>query len=105
MELAKVIPKEKAEIYAYQIDWPLVESSELIEKKIKPYLLQKSKEYLQEEQIDFVNMVIKKLNSKNNPEKVQKHIENILDEESEQFTVKLWRFIIFEVLKIKNGIQ
>jgi hypothetical protein len=54
-----------------------------MEKKVKSYLLAKSKEYLQEEQMDFVNMILKKLDGKNTAEKIQKHVANILDDEAE----------------------
>jgi RNA-binding protein 25 len=49
-------------------------------------------------------MILKRLMNKTPPQEVEKRVFQILEEDSEEFVVKLWRFIIFEIHKIKNGI-
>lgn len=40
------IPKRKDELYAFKINWELFERSNLIEKKLRPWLVQKSIEQI-----------------------------------------------------------
>jgi hypothetical protein len=39
IELAKEVPKLKDDIYKYEIDWNFIQTHELLDKKVKSYLL------------------------------------------------------------------
>lgn len=50
-------------------------------------------------------MIIKKLINAETPEMILKKVEIILEEDAEEFVVKLWRMLIFELLKLEKGIS
>lgn len=52
----------------------------------------------------FVQMIVKMLEEKCSAQFMMAKLEKILDEDSEKFIVQMWRFIIFEQLKIKYKI-
>ncbi|KRW99775.1 hypothetical protein PPERSA_07852 [Pseudocohnilembus persalinus] len=104
LEIYKNIPKTKEDLFSYKINWPLLAKSDIIEKKIRPYLIQKSKEQLGDEEPNFVKMIVKKLNNFEPAEKIIQKVEVILEEDAEDFVIKLWRNLIFETLKVEKGI-
>ena len=46
-------------------------------------------------------MIYKKVANKESPYEILKKVEKVLDEDGEDFVMKLWRMIIFELLKAK----
>ncbi|EGR28480.1 rbm25 protein, putative, partial [Ichthyophthirius multifiliis] len=104
-EIFKKIPNNKQDLYNYNINWTFFEASNLLEKKVRPHLCKKSQELLGQEEPEFVNMIIKKIQSKEHPEKIQKKVSKILDEEAEGFITSLWKMIIFEMLKYEKELQ
>lgn len=82
-----------------------IKQSDIIEKKVRPWLIQKSKEYLNEEELNFVRMVIKKLNNAESAHAIEKKVAFILEEDAEEFVVKLWRMLIFELLKVEKDLH
>lgn len=65
--LIKQIPQKKKDLFSFEIDWKLLAKSDIFERKVRPWLLQKSIEYLKEEEVNFVRMIIKKLNNQESP--------------------------------------
>ena len=57
--------------------------SDLLEKKIKPWLVAKSKEYLGAEETNFINMILKKLANRESPYDILKKVEIVLEEDAE----------------------
>ena len=75
----------------------------VFERKVKPWLLQKSIELMEEKEESFIQLVLKLLQDRSEAEHVVEKLEKIFFEETEPFVKKLWRFIHFEQLKIKAG--
>lgn len=77
----------------------------MLERKIKPWLLSKTKEVFSEEMPEFIAMVEKWVKEKINPEEIIEKLEMILEEDSEKFVVSMWRSIIFEIEKVKKLLE
>lgn len=50
-------------------------------------------------------MVIKKLNNAESAHAIEKKVAFILEEDAEEFVVKLWRMLIFELLKVEKDLH
>lgn len=48
----------------------------------------------------FVALVEKKLFSRSHPDKIIKVLKQLLDDDSEEFVIKLWKKLILEYLKL-----
>ena len=98
------IPKSKKDLFDYPINWTLFATSNILDKKVKPWLVNKSIDYIGTEEPAFVSMIYKKVANRESPQEIIKKVEKILDEDAEDFVMKLWRMIIFELLKAKLNI-
>ena len=98
------MPKQMEEIYKYQLDWNSIFDYNIIEKICRPWIGKKIKEYMGNEEQLMINIVIKLLNQKCTEKQLFNKIQNILDEESQEFVDKLWKVLVFEDMKIKDGI-
>lgn len=67
--------------------------------------MQKSQEYIGTEEINFINMILKKLANRESPKDILKKVKIVLEDDAEDFVVKMWRFIIFEMLKLEHNIS
>jgi hypothetical protein len=59
---------------------------------------------LDREEESFILLVMKLLEDRSSPKKVIRKLERIFAEDTEDFVRELWRFLIFEQLKIKYKI-
>jgi len=50
---------------------------------VKPWLCKQSVELLGQEEMDFVNVVLKKLANRESPQQILRKVEKLLDEEAE----------------------
>lgn len=77
----------------------------MIEKVGRPWVGKKLKEYMggvEEQQL--VSMIIKYLNARILPKQMKSKVESFLDEEAEEFVMKLWQALIFENMKVDEGL-
>jgi len=102
MEIAKnlieKIPTEKDKVFAYAIDWQLIESNNIVETKLRPWISKKMVEYLGEEEKTLIDFIISKICGHITPNELLEQLVMVLDEEAEIFVLKLWRMLIFEML-------
>merc|ERR1719265_427456 len=89
------IPSDKKDIFAYPIDWDIVASSSIVDKKLRPWVKKKVVEYLGAEEDAMIEFIIRKVESKAKPEDIFRELEGFLDDEAEGFVVKMWRMLIF----------
>jgi hypothetical protein len=54
-----------------------------VEKKVKPWLYKQSKEYMGQEEAEFVNIILKRLANRDAPQQILKKVEKLLDEDAE----------------------
>lgn len=62
-----------------------------------------SNEYMGGVEEKFIALVEKKLLSRSHPDKIIKILKQLLDDDSEEFVIKLWKKLALEHLKLKNG--
>lgn len=103
-QLIRKIPTKKGELFNYPINWTLFATSNLLETKVRPWLVNKSIEYIGAEEPTFISMILKRVANKENPHEILSKVEKVLDDDAEDFVMKLWRMIIFELLKAEYNI-
>lgn len=99
--LIQQVPTDKAKAFAFDIDWDAVHSHNIIEKKLRPWVKKKVTEYLGAEEQGMIEFIMRKVSAHEKPNKILAELEGFLDEEAENFTLKMWRMLIFEVLRVK----
>ena len=99
--IVDMIPTSKNELFAFQIDWATVDSLQLLETKVRPWLCKKMVEYLGDAEDVLIDFIIKKLAEHASAMEVLGELEQVLDEDAEIFVVKMWRFLVFEVMRAK----
>jgi len=97
------IPTEKDALFAYQIDWDMVDST-LMEKRIRPWINKKIVEYIGEPEPTLVDFICTKVLSRSAPKSILEDVVMVLDEEAEVFVVKMWRLLVYEIEAKKYGL-
>uniref|UniRef100_A0A915L2N5 PWI domain-containing protein n=1 Tax=Romanomermis culicivorax TaxID=13658 RepID=A0A915L2N5_ROMCU len=101
--LIEKIPTNREELFAYAINWPLVDQI-LIEKRLKPWVNKKIVEYIGEEEPSLVEFICQKVAEKCPPQTILEDISMVLDEEASVFVIKLWRLLIYEIEAKRFGL-
>ncbi len=79
------IPKRKDELFEFPINWELFEKSNLIEKKLRPWLVQKSIEQIGLEEQTFISLILKKIAGREAPKEILRMVEKVLEDDAEVF--------------------
>eukprot|EP00435_Cladocopium_sp_Y103_P010455 s3167_g2.t1 len=90
------VPTDKARAFAFDIDWDAVHGNNIIEKKLRPWVKKKVTEFLGNEEQGMIEFILKKVTAHTKPDIILAELEGFLDEEAENFTLKMWRMLIFE---------
>ena len=94
--LIEKIPTDKNDLFAYSIDWDLVDN-QLMEKRIRPWVNKKIAEYIGEPEPSLTDFICSKVLAGNEPKAILEDVQMVLDEEAEVFVVKMWRLLIYEI--------
>jgi len=102
--LIEKIPTDKGDLFAYSIDWDLVDN-QLMEKRIRPWVHKKIAEYIGEPEPTLTDFICSKVLAGSEPKAILEDVQMVLDEEAEVFVVKMWRLLIYEIenKKQKSG--
>ena len=103
-ELIDNLPTSSKGLFAYHIDWLVVQQHEIVEKKMKPWIQKKIIEYLGEEEASLIEFIAAKLNNRARPDDIEFELKAILDSDAEIFMKLLWRKLIFESIRAKEGL-
>lgn len=63
-----------------------------------------SNEYMGGVEDKFISLVEKKLFSRSHPDKIIKILKQLLDDDAEEFVIRLWKRLVLEHLKLQNGL-
>lgn len=102
-ELISRIPTEKKDVFAYQIDWDVLDH-QMIEGRLKPWVNRKITEFIGEPEPTLVDFVCSKVQNRTAATTILADVEAVLDEEAEMFVMKMWRLIIYETEAKKSGL-
>ena len=94
--LIEKIPTDKNDLFAYNIDWDLVDN-QLMEKRIRPWVNKKIAEYIGEPEPSLTDFICSKVLAGSEPRAILEDVQMVLDEEAEVFVVKMWRLLIYEI--------
>lgn len=97
------IPTTKEELFKYEIEWDFVDSN-LMEKRIRPWINKKITEYIGEEEKALLDFICGKLNARCNAQSILDDVAMVLDDEAEVFIVKMLRLLIYEIEAKKLGL-
>ncbi|KAL8572539.1 hypothetical protein ACOMHN_040443 [Nucella lapillus] len=101
--LIERIPCGKFDVYRYPVDWTIVDQC-LTDRRIKPWVRQKLKEYTGEESPTLTDFICRQVLSHSSPQSIYSGVVTVLDDEADLFMVKLWRLLIFETEGKKCGL-
>mmetsp|Transcript_21991 Transcript_21991/g.50546 ORF Transcript_21991/g.50546 Transcript_21991/m.50546 type:complete len:149 (-) Transcript_21991:946-1392(-) len=102
-QLILTIPTKRAELYAAPVQWDVALAHGILADKIKPFISKKMVEYLGEEEPTLVDFIITKLEGREGAEVVEAEMAKVLDDDAQVFTVKLWRMLLFEILRVRGS--
>jgi RNA-binding protein 25 len=69
---------------------------------MRPWITKKVIEYLGEEEKVLIDYICKKITEHQPPQEIQNQLSFVLDEETEIFVLKMWRLLIFEMLRAQS---
>lgn len=98
-KLIESIPWDKNELFEYPVKWNIIESENIIELVVQPWISKKMIEYLGEEEKTLIQFIISKLQGRCHPNELLSELALVLDDDAIQFVIKLWRLVIYNVIK------
>nr|XP_027199429.1 RNA-binding protein 25-like [Dermatophagoides pteronyssinus] len=98
------IPTSKSELFSYVLDWDLLDNN-LMERRIRPWISKKIRDYIGEEETTFLDFICQKLLAKAEAQSLLDDVAMVLDDEAQVFVVKLWRLLIYEIEAKKLGLN
>ncbi|KAL8275873.1 hypothetical protein Esti_000209 [Eimeria stiedai] len=101
-KILAMVPSEKAELFAYKVDWSLLVQKGILEKKLRPWVRKKVIEFMGAEEDlvqEVIDYILKRVEDRPNPKELLEELSRFLDEEAEGFLKHMWRLLIFEQLK------
>ena len=93
------VPKDREELFAYPVDWVVIERCNIIKSKMRPWITKKIKEYLGEEEQTLINFITNKLGQHAGPLEFLSELKLVLEDEADVFVQKMWRILIFYALQ------
>jgi len=98
------IPIRKSELYKYPLNWEILMKIDIVEKKLKSWITKQTIEYLGVEEHKIINLIARKVVKGDPPQQIEDKLETFLREEAEVFVMKMWKFLVFEQLKVERGL-
>lgn len=71
---------------------------------MRPWVSKKITEFLGEEEETLVDYIVSCTKDHVQASKMLELLQAILDEEAEMFVLKMWRMLIFEIMKVETGL-
>ncbi|KAN0139651.1 hypothetical protein V8E53_002313 [Lactarius tabidus] len=99
------VPKERETLFKAKVRWDAV-TEQLIDRKLEPLVKKLMVKCLGElDDDDVVMYVIEHLKDHKSPAKLVEGLEPVLDDEAVEFTISVWRQVIFESMAYGEGLH
>jgi hypothetical protein len=98
------LPKHSDQILDYQLNWDILISFNVIDSVMHKIVSRRVKEILHVEEPSLIKWVIDTLKKKPTPKFMKHNLYNVLDEETSNFVVAIWKAMIFENKKYEQGL-
>jgi RNA-binding protein 25 len=98
--LAEKVPTSREALYAWTIDWAAFDEAEVLEKRLRPWIVKKVIEYVSEEDPILRDFILTKLRQHTPPAELETALVDVLDADASPFVQKLWRLLAFELLRL-----
>lgn len=102
-DLIEGIPTSREELFAYNIDWSLLEDT-MIANRIRPWISKKISEYIGEEEVSLIDFICTRLKAHSDGMSILRDVAVVLDDDAEGFVVKMWRLLIYEIEAKRRGL-
>jgi len=102
-KLVDTLPSTLEEIWKYEVNWKVVDESNIIETKVRQYLKKKMMELFGEPEETLIGFICKKMSEHGPAKEIYNMLGKVLDkEELDEFFQHLWRKLIFETKQAEN---
>ncbi|KAI0298088.1 hypothetical protein B0F90DRAFT_825308 [Multifurca ochricompacta] len=99
------VPNERETLFKSKVRWDAV-TEQMIDRKLEPLVKKLMVKYLGElDDDDVVMYVIEHIKDHKSPAKLVEGLEPVLDEEAVEFTIAVWRQVIFESMAYGEGLH
>ena len=85
----------RASLYAFPVNWALLDSNDIVRQKLAPWISRKVSEYLGEAEDSLNAFIVSKLLAHAGAEEIRGELEVVLEEDAEGFVAKLWRMLVY----------
>uniref|UniRef100_A0A1I7SYN1 RRM domain-containing protein n=1 Tax=Caenorhabditis tropicalis TaxID=1561998 RepID=A0A1I7SYN1_9PELO len=102
-QIIKRIPTTKEELFVHKIEWDQIDQK-WMDDRIRPWVAKKVSSFLGEEDKTLCDYICEQIGQKATPEQLLKDVAVIIDDDAEQFVIKMWRLLIYEGQARRLGI-
>ncbi|CAA99936.3 PWI domain-containing protein [Caenorhabditis elegans] len=102
-QIIKTIPATKDELFVHRIEWDQLDGK-WMNDRIRPWVAKKVTQFLGEEDKSFCDFICDQIEKQATPQEILKDVAVIIDEDAEQFVIKMWRLLIYEGQARRLGI-
>ncbi|KAA1097316.1 hypothetical protein PGT21_002667 [Puccinia graminis f. sp. tritici] len=103
-EIVASVPNDKDALWKVEVKWNWLSES-IINDKLKPFADKKIIDYLGLQEDELVVAIIDHIRAKKDAQGLVEELEPVLAEEAEEFTLKFWRMLVFELRAAEAGIS
>lgn len=104
-KIRESVTRDKETLFKSKVRWDGL-SDTMIDRKLEPMVKRQMTKYLGElEDDDLVMFVLEHLKDHKGPQKLIEGLEPVLEEEAVEFTIRIWRQIIFESMAYGEGLH
>ncbi|KZT64186.1 hypothetical protein DAEQUDRAFT_769935 [Daedalea quercina L-15889] len=104
-KIRQSVPRDKETLFKAKVRWDGL-SDLMIDRKVEPLVKRQMTKYLGElEDDDLVMFVLEHVKDHKSPQKLIEGLEPVLEEEAVEFTISIWRQIIFESMAYGEGLH
>ena len=103
-EIVASVPSDKDGLWGVEMKWEWL-SEPMINDKLKPFANKKIVEYLGIQEDELVVAIIDHIRARKDAQGLVEELEPVLAEEAEEFTLKFWRMLVFELRAAEAGVS